>query len=92
MCLKKVLYAVNQYLALKIYKGIRFIKITTSFIITLKKYYVRTEKSYWIFPDKGKSFKKWSDRIDTTCFTMNDLLENSDSPEGSDLADYILRI
>ena len=45
-----------------------------------------------IFPDKGKSFEKWSDRVDTTRFTMNDLLENSDSPEGSDLADYILRI
>ena len=81
----------NKYLSLKIHKGIRFIKITTSFILNLIKYYVRTEKSYWIFPDKGKSFKKWSDRIDTTCFTMNDLLEHSDSPEGSYLADYILR-
>jgi len=44
-----------------------------------------------IFADKGKSFVKWSERINTSKFTMNDMLEKTDLPEGSDLADYILK-
>ena len=44
-----------------------------------------------IFADKGKSFVKWSERINTSKFIMNDMLENTDLPEGSDLADLIIK-
>ena len=44
-----------------------------------------------IFADKGKAFEYWSDKLDTDKYRMNDLLENMDLPEGSDLADYYLK-
>ncbi|WP_242118538.1 DUF6371 domain-containing protein [Aestuariivivens sediminicola] len=42
-----------------------------------------------VFADKGKAFMKWKDRINLTKFSMNELLEKSNLPEGSDLADLL---
>ncbi len=47
-------------------------------------------QSATIFADKGKAFLKWSDTIDKTRFVMDDLLENTNLPEGSDIADLYL--
>jgi hypothetical protein len=44
-----------------------------------------------VFPDKGKAFKSWSDKVDSKRFTMSNKVENSELPAGSDLADLLLR-
>lgn len=43
-----------------------------------------------IYPDKGKAFKDWYDRLNTDKYRFSDFLERLDLPEGADLADYIL--
>lgn len=43
-----------------------------------------------VFADKGKAFDVWSDRVNSSKFKMNDVLEKTDLKEGSDLADLIL--
>ena len=43
-----------------------------------------------VFADKGKAFVDWSDKVNSDKYSMNMIMENSDLPEGSDLADYIV--
>lgn len=47
-------------------------------------------KSGTIHADKGKAFEKWNERIDKSKFSMSKLMENTELPEGSDLADLIM--
>jgi hypothetical protein len=43
-----------------------------------------------VFPDKGKAFKNWSNKIDSSRFTISTIIENTELPEGSDLADTLV--
>ena len=43
-----------------------------------------------VFADKGKAFQYWSKKIDKSRFAMSDVMEKSDLPDGSDLADLII--
>jgi len=48
-------------------------------------------KTAHIFPDKGKAFTKWQDILGTDKYFFSTTVENSDLPDGSDLADYLLK-
>ncbi|WP_033961256.1 DUF6371 domain-containing protein [Psychroserpens jangbogonensis] len=43
-----------------------------------------------IFADKGKAFNYWASKLDLSKYYMHTVLEVTDLPEGSDLADYYL--
>ncbi len=43
-----------------------------------------------IYPDKGKAFTIWKDKLNENKYTFNDILENTNLPDGSDLADIVL--
>ena len=43
-----------------------------------------------IYPDKGKAFTIWKDKLNENKYTFNDILENTNLPDGSDLADMVL--
>jgi transcription elongation factor Elf1 len=44
-----------------------------------------------VFPDKGKAYNDWSDKVNSTKFSMSRMIEDSNLPDGSDLADMIIK-
>ncbi|WP_242082703.1 DUF6371 domain-containing protein [Aestuariivivens sediminis] len=42
-----------------------------------------------VYPDKGKAFKNWKKKLDRSMYEVDDIMERSSLPEGSDLADFI---
>ena len=43
-----------------------------------------------IYPDKGKAYTIWKDKLNADKYTFSDMIENSDLPDGSDMADLII--
>lgn len=50
---------------------------------------IKVLDSATIYPDKGKAFQIWKDKLNDDKYTFNDILENSNLPDGSDIADMI---
>ena len=43
-----------------------------------------------IYPDKGKAYTIWKDKLNADKYTFSDMIENSTLPDGSDMADLII--
>ena len=50
---------------------------------------IKVLDSATIYPDKGKAFQIWKDKLNNDNYKFNDILENSNLPDGSDIADMI---